>query len=79
MRIRDRARDRPTGVALVECKRSLKSAPNRFRTLYGAAKAADAAGDRAKAKHYFRQLNRVADKADTPLPELAEATAYLAR
>ena len=30
-------------------------------------------------KHYFRELNRIADKADPPLPELAEATAYLAR
>ena len=53
--------------------------PNRFRTLYGTARAADAAGDRAKVKHYFRELNRVVEKADTPLPELAEAMVYLAR
>ena len=56
---------------MAEYDRSLKR-PNRFRTLYGTAKAADAAGDRARAEHYFRELNRVADKADTPLPELAE-------
>ena len=66
-------------VALAEYERSLKSAPNRFRTLYGAAKAANAAGDHAKAKHYFRQLTRLAGNADTPLPEVTEATAYLAR
>ena len=66
-------------AAFVEYERSLKSAPNRFRTLYGAAKAANAAGDRAKAKHYFEKLSELASKADTPLPELTEATAYLAR
>jgi len=66
-------------AALVEYERSLKSAPNRFRTLYGAAKAANAAGDRAKAKQYFEKLIRLAAKADTSLPEVAEATAYLAR
>lgn len=66
-------------VALAEYERSLKSAPNRFRTLYGAAKAANAAGDHAKAKHLFRQLTRLAGNADTPLPEVTEATAYLAR
>jgi hypothetical protein len=67
------------GAALAEYERSLKSAPNRLRTLYGAAKAAGAAGDRAKAKQYFGELTKLARKADTPLPELAEATAYLAR
>ena len=66
-------------AAFVEYERSLKSAPNRFRTLYGAAKAANAAGDRAKAKHYFEKLSELASKADTLLPELTEATAYLAR
>lgn len=66
-------------TALVEYERSLKSAPNRFRTLYGAAKAANAAGDRAKAKQYFEKLSELARMADTPLPELAEATAFLTR
>ena len=66
-------------AALAEYERSGKSAPNRFRTVYGAAKAANASGDPAQAKHYFRQLTRLASNADTPLPELTEATAYLAR
>jgi tetratricopeptide (TPR) repeat protein len=67
------------GAALAEYKRALAGAPNRFRSLYGAAKAAEAAGDHAEAKRYFRQLAQLAGKADTPRPELAEATVYLAR
>ena len=71
---------RKPDAALAEYKRSLAGAPNRFRSLYGAARAADAAGDPAEAKDYYRQLAALAGKADTPpRPELAEATAYLAR
>ena len=64
---------------MAEYKRSLATAPNRFRSLYGAAKAADAAGDRAAAKGYFQQLARLGSKAAADRPEIAEATAYLAR
>ena len=67
------------GAALDEYKRSLASAPNRFRSVYGAAKAADAAGDHTEAMLYFRQLAGLGSKADTVRPELADATAYLAR
>ena len=67
------------GAALTEYERSLATAPNRYRTLYGAAKAAEASGDSAKAKRYFQQLAQLAGKADTARPELAEASAYLAR
>jgi hypothetical protein len=66
-------------AALAEYRRSLATAPNRYRSLYGAAKAADAAGDRDAAKSYFQQFARLASKADPARPELAEATAYLAR
>jgi hypothetical protein len=67
-------------TALAEYRRSLAVAPNRFRSLYGAARAAAAAGDPAAAKGYYRQLAAFAGKADTPpRPELAEATAYLGR
>jgi tetratricopeptide (TPR) repeat protein len=65
------------GAALIEYEGALASAPNRYRTLYGAAKAADAAGDRAKANRYFQQLAQLASKADTPRPELTEAAAYI--
>jgi hypothetical protein len=53
--------------------------PNRFRTLYGAAKGADATGDRAAAKDYFQRLARLGGTADSARPELSEATAYLAQ
>lgn len=66
-------------AALAEYKRSLASAPNRYRSLYGAAKATAAAGDRAAAKGYFQQLSRLGSKADTDRPEIGEATAFLAR
>jgi tetratricopeptide (TPR) repeat protein len=64
-------------AALAEYERTLASAPNRYRTLYGAAKAADASGDPAKARCYFQQLVQLASKADTPRPELTEAVAYI--
>jgi tetratricopeptide (TPR) repeat protein len=66
-------------AALAEYERSLKSAPNRFRSLYGAGKAAAAAGDHVAAKTYFQALAGLAGNADTPLPELTEATTYLTR
>jgi tetratricopeptide (TPR) repeat protein len=67
-------------AALAEYRRSLAGAPNRFRSLYGAARAADATGNQSEAKGYYRQLAALAGKADTsPRPELAEATAHLAR
>ncbi|HEU0218506.1 MAG TPA: hypothetical protein VFQ90_17760, partial [Stellaceae bacterium] len=71
--------DRQPAAALAEYKRSLASAPNRYRSLYGAAKAAEGAGDRAAAKGYFQQLTRLGSKADPDRIELAEANAYLAR
>jgi hypothetical protein len=52
--------------------------PNRFRGVYGAARSAELAGDRAKAEKYYRQLVKIAAKADAPgRPELKAAKAYL--
>lgn len=52
--------------------------PNRFRGVYGAARAADRAGDRGKAAQYYRQLVEIAAKADDPgRPELVAARAVL--
>ena len=68
---------RQPAAALTEYERLLTSTPNRLRTLYGAAKSADAAGDRAKAKQYFQRLADLGSKADAPRPELKEATAYI--
>jgi len=68
---------RQPAAALTDYERLLTSTPNRLRTLYGAAKSADAAGDRAKAKQYFQRLADLGSKADAPRPELKEATAYI--
>lgn len=60
--------------ALKEFEATLTKEPNRFRSLYGAAKAAKLAGDRATAQTYFRKLLKVAERADKPeRQELAEA------
>jgi Tfp pilus assembly protein PilF len=62
------------GAALVEFEAAMKKEPNRFRALYGGARAAQDAGDRAKAHTYFAKLVevcRAADKAGRP--ELQEA------
>ncbi|MCU1220948.1 MAG: hypothetical protein JWN42_2145 [Candidatus Angelobacter sp.] len=60
--------------ALKEFEATLMKEPNRFRSLYGAAEAAKLAGDRQTAQKYFRQLLKVAERADKPgRQELAEA------
>jgi tetratricopeptide (TPR) repeat protein len=64
--------------ALTEFERSLKRNPNRFRGIYGAARAAEAAGDRAAAREYYARLQTLAAERDTDRPELAQAKAFLA-
>lgn len=65
--------------ALKEFEASHQREPNRFRGYDGAARAADAAGDRRKAGDYYSKLMELAKKADAPRPELARARAYLAQ
>ena len=66
--------------ALVEFEATMKKEPNRFRGVYGAAKAASLAGDRAKARTYYAQLLDICKKADAPgRSELAEARAAVGR
>jgi hypothetical protein len=60
--------------ALTEFRATLTKEPNRFRSLYGAAEAAKLAGNRQASQTYFRELLKVADRADKPeRRELAEA------
>jgi tetratricopeptide (TPR) repeat protein len=66
-------------VALSEFETALKQTPNRFRGFWGAARAADAAGDRQKASEYFGKLVDLAKNADTERREISEAKAYLHR
>ncbi len=42
--------------ALPEYEASMRSAPNRFNSLYGAARAAELSGDKAKARQHYSQL-----------------------
>jgi tetratricopeptide (TPR) repeat protein len=54
-----------------------RTEPRRFRAVYGAARAAELAGDHEAARRTYTQLLEIAAKADTPRPELAMARAYL--
>ena len=66
-------------LALREYEASQQREPNRFRGYYGAARAAEAAGDRDKAAMYYGKLLDLAKDADTERPELARARAYAGR
>jgi predicted Zn-dependent protease len=63
--------------ALVEFEAVTVKEPNRFRALYGAARAAELSGDRDKARAYYATLRNVAANADGGRPELATARAFL--
>src|SRR5262249_32601854 len=56
--------------ALQEFEASLRVDPNRFRGLYGAARASELSGDRDKAKTYYTQLIALAERADSERPEV---------
>ena len=62
-----------------EYEASSNRAPNRFKTLYGAARAWELAGDRDKARAYYTRLVTVAAASDNQRPELAQAKAFLGR
>lgn len=58
--------------ALAEYRATLNKEPNRFRTLYGAMRAATLAGDRTAAAQYRSSLMKLCANADRPgRPELA--------
>jgi hypothetical protein len=60
--------------ALVEFEATLKKEPNRFRATYGAARAAEAAGQRQTASAHYARLLQIATGADQPArKELLEA------
>jgi tetratricopeptide (TPR) repeat protein len=66
-------------LALKEFEASHKVEPNRFRGLYGAARAAAQLGDMAKAKTYYEKLVDLCRHADAERPELKEAKEFLAK
>ena len=72
-------------AALQEFETSLRTAPNRFNGLYGAARASrlvadqsNLAADRAKARSYYGKLVTLSRHADSARAEIDEAKAFLA-
>ena len=62
--------------ALIEYERSLHEAPNRFNSLYGAARSAELSGSLAKAKgHYGKLVEMTVD--ESTRPEVEQARAFL--
>jgi hypothetical protein len=56
----------------------MQNARERQRGFYGAAKAAEASGDKQKATTYFTELLRLTKNADTDRPEIGAARQALA-
>jgi tetratricopeptide (TPR) repeat protein len=65
-----------TREALAAFEATMKKEPGRFRGAYGAARAAEASGDRTKARMYYSQLLDSARDADTERPELQAARKF---
>jgi hypothetical protein len=70
--------NKPT-QALEQFEATLQKEPRRFRSLYGAAHAAQLSGRRDSSQRYFRELLKICANADKPeRPELKEARKALA-
>jgi len=65
------------GLALQAYEASLHVAQNRLRGYYGAAKAAQAAGQQAKARSYYEKLASLGRNADPERAEVREAKRFL--
>lgn len=66
-------------AALRSYERALEREPNRARVLYGAALAAERAGDRAAARRHYAAFLELMKEADGDRPEPRAARAFLAR
>ena len=64
--------------ALAAFEASMAKEPGRFRGAFGAARAAEAAGDATKARQHFARTIEIARDADSPRPELERARNYRA-
>jgi hypothetical protein len=65
--------------ALAEYQIDLKLNPNRFNGLYGAARAAEAAGNQQDAGEYYAMLLKVCDGSNSTRPELSRAKQLVAQ
>ena len=63
--------------ALTEFTKALKQQPNRYRGLYGAARAAEASGDAASAKAFYAKVIELSKQAEGRRPELQRAQAFV--
>ena len=63
--------------ALQAFEASIAKEPGRFRGAYGAARAAEAAGDPADARLYYEKTLEIAREADTSRPELVAARGFV--
>jgi len=66
-------------AALVEFEIAMAKEPGRLRAALGAARAAAAAGDRAKARSHYAQVAKLFERADAGHPELAQVKTALAQ
>jgi Tfp pilus assembly protein PilF len=65
--------------ALAAFEATLKKEPNRLGAAIGAAKAAEKAGDAAKARHHYAAAVALAENADPVRAEIAAARAFMAK
>ena len=65
--------------ALAEYQTDLKLYPDRFDGLYGAARAAEAAGKQDQATHYYAQLVKNCEGSSSERPELSRSKELLAK
>jgi hypothetical protein len=65
--------------ALAAFEATLRKEPNRLGATIGAARAADKAGDAAKARQHYAAAVALAQNADPVRPEVAEARAFMAK
>ena len=63
-------------AALVAFEATMQKEPNRFRGAFGAARAAEALGNRAAAARYYRQVVAIAKGSDNLRPELKRARSF---
>jgi Tfp pilus assembly protein PilF len=68
-----------TKEALAAFEAVLKKEPHRMGATLGAAKAAEKAGDGAKARQHYEAAVALAAEAEPVRPEIAAARAYLAK
>jgi tetratricopeptide (TPR) repeat protein len=65
--------------ALAEYQNDLKLNPKRFNALYGAARAAEAAGNQSDASEYYATLLKICEGSSSTRPELSRAKELLAK